>query len=75
MTTRYYCMWKGRRLFRVLSGRQELFCGSLDECQRYIEIHKAKEEKARLASLRTPRRRVPTFRIFRMAPRRARTAS
>ena len=75
MTTRFFCMWRGRRLFRVLCGREELFCGSGEECKRFLELHHLKEEKAYQASLRTPRRRRPTVRIFRMAPRGARRAA
>ncbi len=72
MTTRFYCRWRGQKLFRVLKGRDELFCGTADECRRYIEIYRVKEARARLAEDRDPRRRHPTVRIFRMAPRRSR---
>lgn len=75
MTTRFYCLWKGRKLYRVLSAREELFCGSLDECKRFLELHQMKEERARVASLRTPRRRHPTVRIFRMASRKVARAA
>ena len=75
MTTRFYRLWKGRKLYRVLSSREELFCGSLDECKRFLELHQLKEERARVASLRTPRRRHPTVRIFRMASRKAARAA
>lgn len=73
MTTRFYCLWKGRKLYRVLSGREELFCGTSDECKRFLELHAMKEEKARAASERPPRRRRPTLRIYRLALR-SRTA-
>jgi len=69
MTTRYYCSWHGRRLYRVLDGREELFCGSSEECRRFLEIHSLKEARARIADLRDPRRRHPTVRIFRLTPR------
>ena len=69
MTTRFFCMWRGRKLFRVLCGGEELFCGSGEECKRYLELHHLKEQKAHAASLRTPRRRRPTVRIYRMASR------
>ena len=75
MTTRFYCLWKGRKLYRVLCAGEELFCGSLDECKRFLEIHTMKEEKARQASQRTPRRRRPTVKIFRMASRKAARAA
>jgi len=69
MTTRFYCTWRGRKLYRVIRGREELFCGSREECKRYLAIHALKEEKARVAEGRQPRRRHPTFRIFRIASR------
>jgi hypothetical protein len=69
MTTRFFCMWRGRKLYRVIGAGDELFCGSAEECKRFLDLHHLKEEKARLASLRTPRRRRLSIRIFRMAPR------
>jgi hypothetical protein len=75
MTTRFFCMWRGRKLFRVLSAGDELFCGTAEECKRYLELHHLKEQKAHVASLRTPRRRRPTVRIYRMAPRGVRRAA
>ena len=75
MTTRFYCLWRGRKLYRVLGGHEELFCGSLEECKRYLEIHSLKEERAYAASLRTPRRRRPTVKIFRLASRGAARAA
>ena len=75
MTTRFFCMWRGRKLFRVISAGDELFCGSGEECKRYLEVHHHKEEKALAASLRTPRRRRLSVRIFRMAPRGVRRAA
>ncbi|MCK6481273.1 MAG: hypothetical protein L6R43_14375 [Planctomycetes bacterium] len=75
MTTRFYCIWKGRKLYRVLFAGQELFCGALDECKRFLEIHSAKTERARIASLRTPRRRHPTVTIYRLASRKAARAA
>ncbi len=75
MTTRFFCMWRGRKLYRVIGGGDELFCGSAEECKRYLDIHHNKEEKALQASLRTPRRRRLTVRIFRMAPRGLRRAA
>lgn len=75
MTTRFYCLWKGRKLYLVLGGHEEFFCGALEECKRFLEIHNLKEERARLASLRTPRRRRPTVRIYRMASRGAARAA
>ena len=75
MTTRFFCMWKGRRLFRVLAGGEELFCGSGEECKRYLELHHLKEMKAAAAAQRTPRRRRPTVRIYRLASRASRRAA
>jgi hypothetical protein len=69
MTTRFYCMWRGRKLYRVLCAGDEFFCGSAEECKRYLDIFHSKEEKARDASRRTPRRRHLSLRIFRLAPR------
>ena len=69
MTTRFYCMWRGRKLFRVLRGAEELFCGTADECKRYLGILHGKIERQRMQMLRPPRRRYPTVRIFRMASR------
>jgi hypothetical protein len=74
MTTRFYCLWRGRKLFRVLGEGDEIFCGTAEECKRFREIHARKEARAYQASLRTPRRRRPTFRIFRIAPRGVRRA-
>jgi hypothetical protein len=74
VVTRFYCNWRGHRLFRVLKGRDEVFCGTSEECRRYLDIYRLKEERAREAEERDPRRRYPTFRIFRMASRRARAA-
>jgi hypothetical protein len=75
MTTRFFCMWKGRKLYRVLGGGDEYFCGTSEECKRYLEIHESKEVKARQASLRTPRRRHLKVRIYRLASRRAARAA
>jgi hypothetical protein len=75
MTTRFFCMWHGRRLYRVVSGRDELFCGSAEECKRFLEIHHRKEVRAEMTSLRPPRRRHLSVRIFRLAPRGARRAA
>ncbi len=75
MTTRFFCMWHRRKLYRVVKGREELFCGTAEECKRFLEIHHHKEEKALVSSLRTPRRRHPTVRIFRIAPRGLRRAA
>ena len=75
MTTRFYCLWKGRKLYRVLGPGAELFCGSLEECKRFLAIHTQKEERSLRASLRTPRRRRPTVRIFRIASRGASRAA
>lgn len=72
MSTEFYCTWRGQKLFRVVRGREEIFCGTAEECRRFLEIHNLKEERARVASERDPRRRHPTVRIFRMAPRRSR---
>ena len=69
MTTRFYCMWRGRKLFRVLSARDELFCGTAEECKRFLEIHLGKVKRLALQMSRPPRRRHSTVRIFRMAPR------
>jgi hypothetical protein len=69
MTTRFYCMWRGRKLFRVLRERDELFCGTAEECKRFLEIHHGKVERQRVQMLRPPRRRYLSLRIFRMAPR------
>jgi hypothetical protein len=74
MVTRFYCNWRGNKLFRVLKGREEVFCGTADECRRYLDIYHQKECRAREAEDRDPRRRHPTFRIFRIAPRRSRAA-
>ncbi len=75
MTTRFYCLWRGRKLYRVLGAGEELFCGTLAECKRFLEIHEMKEERAHSASLRTPRRRHPTVRIYRLASRGAARAA
>ena len=75
MTTRFFCMWHRRKLYRVVSAGEELFCGTAEECKRFLEIHHRKEIKAQVSSLRTPRRRHPTVRIYRMAPRGLRRAA
>ena len=75
MTMRFFCMWRGRKMYRVLGDGDELFCGTAEECKRFLDIHHRKEEKAMLASLRTPRRRRLTVRIYRMAPRGVRRAA
>ena len=65
-------MWRGRKLYRVVQDRDELFCGSAEECKRFLEIHHRKEVKATISSARPPRRRHLSVRIYRMASRGAR---
>ena len=61
----FKCLQGGQRYYSVRLNGQELFVGTGDECDRYIEIHNAKVAQQHLDDRRTPRNRPVTVRTYR----------
>jgi hypothetical protein len=65
MEVLFKCLQQGKRFYSVRLNGQELFVGSSDECDRYLEIHNAKVAQERLDDQRVPRSRPITIRTYR----------
>jgi len=61
----FYCIQDGKSLHRVILNGKQLFVGTQDECDRFIEIHNQKVVQERLDDQRVPRNRPVSVRTFR----------
>ena len=65
MEVLFKCLQEGKRYYTVRRNGQDLFVGSSEECERYLEIHSQKVEQQQLEEKRTPRYRPVSIRTYR----------
>ena len=61
----FKCLQGGKRFYGVKLNGQELFVGTSEECDRYIEIHNQKVLQERIDESRPPRSRPVSIRTYR----------
>lgn len=62
----FMCLQQGKRLYSVSRQGEQLFAGTRDECERYLEIHNRKILDERENDLRIPRPRPYRPRAYRV---------
>ena len=65
MEVLFKCLQQGKRFYSVRLNGQELFVGSDDECERFVDLHNHKVAQEQLEQSRTPRSRPITIRTYR----------
>ncbi len=65
MEVLFKCLQQGKRYYSVRLNGQELFVGTSDECERYMQLHEQKVAQEQLEHARTPRSRPFTIRTYR----------
>ena len=61
----FYCIQGGSSFYSVRLNGNQIFVGTRDECDRFIEIHNQKVAQEHQDALRTPRNRPVQVRTYR----------
>ena len=61
----FLCIQDGKRFYRVVLNGQQIFVGTRDECDRFIEIHNQKVLQEQIDAQKTPRSRPVSVKTYR----------